>query len=177
VHPLRADLPIFLGAEGPKNVALTAEIADGWLPLYYSPDRPEVYAESLAGAGPDFQIAPLVMVNVTDDIETALLPLKSMLSFYVGGMGSRKRNFHMELMSRMGFEAEAHKIQALFFENKREEAAATVPDQFADEISLVGPVERIRDRVDAWRDTPVTTLLLANQDPAVLRTLAELVLG
>ncbi len=177
VHPLRADLPIFLGAEGPKNVALTAEIADGWLPLYYSPDRPEVYAESLAGAGPDFQIAPLVMVNVTDDIETALLPLKSMLSFYVGGMGSRKRNFHMELMSRMGFEAEAHKIQALFFENKREEAAATVPDQFADEISLVGPVERIRDRVDAWRDTPVTTLLLANQDPAVLRTMAELVLG
>jgi F420-dependent oxidoreductase-like protein len=90
VHPLRADLPIFLGAEGPKNVALTAEIADGWLPLYYSPKRPEVYAESLAKAKPGFEIAPLVMVNITDDIPTALLPLKTMLSFYVGGMGSRK---------------------------------------------------------------------------------------
>ena len=177
VHPLRADLPIFLGAEGPKNVALAAEITEGWLPLYYSPDRPEVYAESLAKAKPGFEIAPLVMVNITDDISTALLPLKSMLSFYVGGMGARKRNFHMELMSRMGFEAEAHKIQDLFFENRREEAAAAVPDQFADEISLVGPVERIRDRLDAWRETPVTTLLMANQDPSVLRTMAELVLG
>jgi len=177
VHPLRADLPIFLGAEGPKNVALTAEIADGWLPLYYSPDRPEVYAESLAKARPGFEIAQLVMVSVTDDITTALLPVKSMLSFYVGGMGARKRNFHMELMSRMGFGAEARKVQDLFLEGRREEAAAVMPDRFADEISLVGPVERIRDRLDAWRETPVTTLLLANQDPSVLRTMAELVLS
>jgi F420-dependent oxidoreductase-like protein len=177
VHPLRADLPIFLGAEGPRNVALAAEITDGWLPLYYSPDRREVYQESLEGAKPGFEIAPLVMVNVTDDVPTALLPLKTMLSFYVGGMGSRKRNFHMELMSRMGFEAEAHQIQGLFFENRREEAAAAVPDQFADEISLVGPVERIRDRLDAWRESPVTSLLITNQDPSVLRTMAELVLG
>jgi F420-dependent oxidoreductase-like protein len=177
VHPLRADLPIFLGAEGPKNVALTAEIADGWLPLYYSPDRPEVYAESLAKARPGFEIAQLVMVSVTDDIAKALLPLKSMLSFYVGGMGARKRNFHMELMGRMGFGAEARKVQDLFLEGRREEAAAVMPDRFADEISLVGPVERIRDRLDAWRETPVTTLLLASQDPSVLRTMAELVLG
>jgi len=177
VHPLRADLPIFLGAEGPKNVALTAEIADGWLPLYYSPDRPEVYAESLAKARPGFEIAQLVMVSVTDDIAKALLPLKSMLSFYVGGMGARKRNFHMELMGRMGFEAEARKVQDLFLEGRREEAAAVMPDRFADEISLVGPVERIRDRLDAWRETPVTTLLLASQDPSVLRTMAELVLS
>ena len=176
VHPLRADLPIFLGAEGPKNVAMTAEIADGWLPLYYSPFRQEVYAPSLAGAKPGFEIAPLVMVNVTDDIAAALLPLKWMLSFYVGGMGSRKRNFHVELMSRMGFEAEARKIQDLFLADKREEAAAAVPDQFADEISLLGPVERIRDRLDAWRETPVTTLLLTTHDPSVLRTMAELVL-
>jgi F420-dependent oxidoreductase-like protein len=177
VHPLRADLPIFLGAEGPKNVALAAEIADGWLPLYYSPDRPEVYAESLAKAKSGFEIAQLVMVNITDDIATALRPLKSMLSFYIGGMGARKRNFHMELMSRMGFEAEARKIQDLFLADRREEAAAAVPDQFADEISLVGPVGRIRDRLDAWRETPVTTLLIANQDRSVLRTMAELVLG
>jgi len=177
VHPLRADLPIFLGAEGPKNVALTAEIADGWLPLYYSPVRAEVYAESLAEAKPGFEIAPVVMVSITDDVPAALQPLKSMLSFYVGGMGAKKRNFHMELMSRMGFEAEAHKIQELFLGGRREEAAAAVPDRFADEISLVGPVERIRDRLAAWRGTPVTTLLLANQDRSVLRTMAELVLG
>jgi alkanesulfonate monooxygenase SsuD/methylene tetrahydromethanopterin reductase-like flavin-dependent oxidoreductase (luciferase family) len=177
VHPLRADLPIFLGAEGPRNVALTAEIADGWLPLYYSPDRQEVYAESLAKAKPGFEIAPLVMVDITDDIEAALRPIKFVLSFYVGGMGTRKRNFHVELMSRMGFEAQARKVQGLFLEGRRGEAAAAVPDQFADEISLVGPVERIRDRLEAWRETPVTTLLVTNRDPSVLRTMAELVLG
>jgi len=173
-HPLRADLPIFLGAEGPKNVAMTAEIADGWLPLYYSPYRPEVYAESLGTLRPGFEIAQLVMVNVHDDLELALAPVKSMLGLYVGGMGARKRNFHMELMGRMGFAAEAEKIQALFMEGKRAEAVAAVPDQFADEISLCGPIERVRERLDAWRETPVTTLLLANQDPGTLRTMAEL---
>ncbi len=177
VHPLRADLPIFLGAEGPKNVALAAEIADGWLPLYYSPDRPEVYAESLAKAKPGFEIAQLVMVFVTEDIQMGLLPVKEMLSLYIGGMGARKRNFHTELMARMGFEEEARRIQDLFLEDRRQEAALAVPDRFADEISLVGPVERIRDRLDAWRETPVTTLLIANQDRSVLRTMAELVLG
>jgi alkanesulfonate monooxygenase SsuD/methylene tetrahydromethanopterin reductase-like flavin-dependent oxidoreductase (luciferase family) len=105
------------------------------------------------------------------------MPVKAMLGFYIGGMGSKKRNFHMELMSRMGFEAEAAKIQELFFEGKRAEAVACVPDQFADEISLVGPIDRIRDRLAAWRETPVTTLLMASQDPSELRTLAELVLG
>jgi F420-dependent oxidoreductase-like protein len=175
-HPLRADLPIFMGAEGPKNVALAAEIADGWLPLYYSPFRPEVYAESLAHKRDDFQIAQFVQVNVGDDLEQALMPVKMMLGFYIGGMGAKKRNFHMELMGRMGFEAEATKIQELFFEGKRAEAVAAVPDQFADEISLCGPVERIRDRLEAWKETPVTTLLVANPDPDALRTMAELVL-
>ncbi len=175
-HPLRADVPIFMGAEGPKNVALAAEIADGWLPLYYSPYRQDVYADSLRNAKRGFQIAQFVMVNISDDLDTALLPVKTMLGFYIGGMGSRKRNFHMELMSRMGFEAEAQAVQDLFFQGKRAEAAAVVPDQFADEISLCGPVERIRERLDAWRETPVTTLLLANQDPTVMRTMAELVL-
>jgi F420-dependent oxidoreductase-like protein len=176
-HPLRADVPIFLGAEGPKNVALCTKIADGWLPLYYSPYRPEVYAESLARAKPGFEIAQMVVVNVSDDVETALLPIKSMLGFYVGGMGARKRNFHKELMARMGFEAQANKIQELFFEGKRAEAVAAVPDQFADEVSLVGPIERIRDRLQAWRETPVTTLLLPSQEQTLLRTMAELVLG
>jgi len=176
-HPLRANIPIFLGAEGPKNVALCAEIADGWLPLYYSPYRPEVYAESLRGAKPGFEIAQMVLVNVSDDISAALLPVKSMLGFYIGGMGAKKHNFHKELMGRMGFEAEANKIQELFMEGKRGEAIAAVPDQFADEISLVGPAERIRDRLQAWRETPVTTLLVAGQQKEQLRGAAELVLG
>jgi F420-dependent oxidoreductase-like protein len=175
-HPLRADLPLYLGAEGPKNVALAAEIADGWLPLYYSPFRPEVYADSLRGARPGFEIAQTVVVNVTDDLSAGLLPLKAALAFYVGGMGARRRNFHKELMARMGFEAEAEKIQDLFFEGRREEAVRLVPDAFADEIALVGPIGRIRDRLAAWRETPVTTLVLGTRDPAALRALAELVL-
>jgi alkanesulfonate monooxygenase SsuD/methylene tetrahydromethanopterin reductase-like flavin-dependent oxidoreductase (luciferase family) len=99
-----------------------------------------------------------------------------MLGFYIGGMGAKQRNFHKELMARMGFEAEAEKIQDLFFEGKRAEAIAAVPDQFADEISLVGPIERIRDRLQAWKATPVKTLLVGAQNPETLRQIAELVL-
>jgi F420-dependent oxidoreductase-like protein len=176
-HPLRADLPIFLGTEGPKNVALTAEIADGWFPLYYSPYRPEVYADSLAAAKPGFEICQLVLVTITDDLAAALAPVKAMLGFYIGGMGAKKQNFHKNLMARMGFEAEAERIQQLFFEGRREEAIATVPDRFADEISLSGPVDRIRDRLQAWRETPVTSLLVGTHEPRLLATIAELVLG
>jgi F420-dependent oxidoreductase-like protein len=176
-HPLRADLPIFIGAEGPKNVAMAAEIADGWLPLYYSPYRPEVYAESIAHRKPGFEIAQMVVVNVTDDVAAGLGPVKAMLGFYIGGMGAKGQNFHKNLMARMGFEREAERVQALFFEGKREEAIAAVPDRFADEISLVGPLERVRDRLAAWRETPVTMLLVATHEPAMLATTAELVLG
>jgi alkanesulfonate monooxygenase SsuD/methylene tetrahydromethanopterin reductase-like flavin-dependent oxidoreductase (luciferase family) len=112
---------------------------------------------------------------VTDDIEAGLAPTKASLAFYIGGMGAKQRNFHMELMSRMGFEEQAHKIQELFFEGKREEAIPLVPTEFADEISLVGPPARIRDRLAAWEESPVTTVILGNHDPTVLRTFAELV--
>jgi len=176
-HPLRPEVPIFLGAEGPKNVALAAEICDGWLPLYYSPYRPEVYADSLKHAKPGFEIATTIAINVTDDVAAGLVPIKAMLGFYIGGMGAKRRNFHKELLGRMGFEAEAEKIQELFLEGKREEAIAAVPEQFADEISLVGPPERIRDRLEAWRETPVTSLLIGSHDKEQLRTAAELVLG
>ena len=176
-HPLRADLPIYLGAEGPKNVALAAEIADGWLPLYYSPYRPEVYAESLGKPKPGFEIAVTMSISITDDLATAYAPIKANLGFYIGGMGARDRNFHKELMGRMGFEAEAQKIQDLFFAGKRAEAIAAVPDRFCDEISLVGSRERIRERLDAWRETPVTTLLVPGTNLETLRAMAELVLG
>jgi F420-dependent oxidoreductase-like protein len=175
-HPLRADVPIFLGAEGPKNVALAAEIADGWLPLYYSPYRPEVYADSLADRKQGFEIAVMTPVNVTDDIEAGLMGMKATLGFYIGGMGAKKRNFHKELMGRMGFEAEAQKIQDLFMDGKRAEAVAAVPNEFADEITLTGPIERIRDRLQAWEETPVTSLLIPGNDVTAMRTLAELVL-
>jgi F420-dependent oxidoreductase-like protein len=176
-HPLRADLPIWLGAEGPKNVALAAEICDGWIPLYYSPYRIEVYADQIEHAKPGFEIAPLTHVSISNDVETALLPVKAMLGFYVGGMGAKQHNFHKDLMVRMGFEAEANRIQQLFAEGKRDEAIAAVPDQFADEISLVGPVERIRDRLQAWEAGPATMLLLGAHDISAMRSIAEVVLG
>ncbi len=141
-HPLRKDLPIYLGAEGPKNVAMAAEIADGWLPLYYSPFHQEVYAESLAGAAPDFDIVAGAQVNINDDVEAALAPVKMMLGFYIGGMGAKGQNYHTKLMGRFGFEEEAIKIQDAFFEGRRDEAIAMVPDEFADAISLCGPPAR-----------------------------------
>ena len=176
-HPLRADVPIYLGAEGPKNVALAAEIADGWLPLYYSPFRPEVYADSLGTLKPGFEIAVTTTVAITNDLAAGYAPHKASLGFYIGGMGAKDKNFHKELMGRMGFEAEADRIQQLFFEGKRGEAIAAVPDAFCDEISLVGPRERIRERLDAWRDSPVTTLLVPGTNVETLRAIAELVLG
>lgn len=177
VHPLREDLPIFLGAEGPKNVTMTAEIADGWLPLYYSPYRQEVYADQLKGAKPGFEIMQGIPVIINDDIEEALIPIKHSLALYIGGMGAKDRNFHNELVKRMGFEEEAETIQDLFLNGKKDEAARAVPTQLADEISLVGSVDRIKDRLNAWRDTPVTSLLVGTQSKDELRTFAELVLG
>jgi F420-dependent oxidoreductase-like protein len=175
-HPLRADVPIFLGAEGPKNVQMTCEIADGWLPLYMSPFRPEVYEDQIAGRKEGFEIAQFLQVNINDDLQQALMPVKYMLGFYIGGMGAKKRNFHKELMARMGFEAEADKIQDLFMQDKRAEAVSHVPDQFADEISLCGPLDRVKDRLQAWKESPVTSLLVAGGDVQTLRTMAELVL-
>ena len=176
-HPLRADLPIYLGAEGPKNVALAAEIADGWLPLYYSPFHQEVYAPSLAGAKPGFDIVAGVQVNINDDLEAALAPVKMMLGFYIGGMGARGQNYHTRLMARFGYEDAALRIQEAFFEGRRDEAVALVPDEFADAISLCGPPGRIRDRLAAWEESPVSTLLVYSPGLDGLRRIAELVLG
>lgn len=174
-HPLRADVPIFIGAEGPRNVTQTAQIADGWLPLYYSPYRQEVYADQLVDAKEGFEIAPTVMVNINDDLEQALYPVRAMLGFYIGGMGSAKRNFHKELMARMGFPDEAEQIQSLFLAGKQDEAIAAVPEQFADEISLCGSRDRIRERLQDWENSPVTSLLV-HGDRNLLREIAELAL-
>ncbi|WP_338898539.1 LLM class F420-dependent oxidoreductase [Streptomyces sp. TG1A-60] len=173
-HPLRADLPVLLGAEGPKNIAQTTRIADGWLPLYWSPTRTDVYEASLADAPDGFLIAPMARAKVCDDVAEGLLPVKAVLGFYIGGMGHAKRNFHADLMARMGYEEEARRIQRLFLDGRREEAVLAVPDAFADEISLVGPRRRIAERLELWRKGPVTDLLVLAPDPHTLRVLAEL---
>jgi len=174
VHPLRNKIPIYLGAEGPKNIALAAEIADGWLPLFYNPYDESVYDASLQNVKPDFDIAQMVTVNITDDVEAALLAFKYFLSFYIGGMGAKTTNFHKNLFIRMGYEAEADKIQKLFMEGKRDEAARVIPDELADAMSLVGPADRIRDRLKAWQDSRVTTLLVTAPDVQSVQAIGDL---
>jgi F420-dependent oxidoreductase-like protein len=171
--PLRERLPIFLGAEGPKNIAMATELCDGWLPLYYSPYRPEIYREAIASRPAGFEICPPVTVNVADDWRAALTPVKYMLAFYIGGMGHKKQNFHANLVRRFGYGDAVEKIQELFAAGRRDEAATHVPDEFADEISLCGPPARIKDRLQAWKDSDVTMILAGTTDPVALRVLAE----
>ena len=175
-HPLRSKIPIFMGAEGPKNVALAVEIADGWIPLFYNPYDESVYEASLKNMRPDFEINQMVSVNITDDIAAGLLAVKYYLSFYVGGMGAKTANFHKDLFCRMGYEEEANRIQQLFLEDKRDEAALVIPDELADALALIGPKDRIKERLQIWRDSKVTTLLVATTDKQQLRDMAELIL-
>ena len=175
-EPLRSDIPILLGAEGPKNIALAFEMCQGWIPLYYAPERPDIFDLSDFTIPPNFEIAVNVTVNICENIEEGLLPQKAIIAFYIGGMGAQERNFHTELMGRMGYEEEAKNIQDLFLNGKRNEAILAVPSTFADEISLVGPKERIAERLGLWRDSPVTTLIVGANNTNTLRTMAELAL-
>lgn len=177
LRPLRAEIPIYLAAIGPRNVALAAEIADGWLPIFVAPERfAEVFGPSLACAPAGFEIAATASVLVGDDVQALRDALKPHLALYVGGMGAKGRNFYNALVRRYGFEAEAERIQELYLSGHQREAIAAVPDELVDAVALVGPKERIRDRLEAWRETPVTTLVVGSADPQALQTLAELVL-
>lgn len=174
VHPRRPDIPVLIGAEGPRNVALATEIADGWLPMFYSPERsPDLYDDALAGAPPGFRIACPVTVVVDDDLAQARSVVKWTLAFYVGGMGAESANFHLDVVSRMGFAEDAARVQELFRAGERERAARAVPDALVDEIALVGPAGRIRERLGRWVDSPVTDLLVASRDPRALRVVAD----
>jgi F420-dependent oxidoreductase-like protein len=174
-YPLRPDIPVYIGAEGPKNVAQTAEIAEGWLPIFYSPEHSgPMYADALAGAPEGFEIACPVTVVIDDDVQAAIDTVKLSLGFYIGGMGAKDANFHANVVSRMGFESEARKIQELFLSGRQADAIKAVPDELADGIALCGPRERIAERLELWRDSPVTTLLVGNRDPEVLTMLADL---
>ena len=177
LRPLRAEVPIYLAAIGPKNVALAAEIADGWLPIFVDPERfDDAFGASLAGAREGFEIAASVTVLVGDDVQALRDTLKPYLALYVGGMGSKGKNFYNALVRRYGWEAEAERIQELYLSGHQREAIAAVPDALVDAVSLVGPKERIRDRLAAWRETPITTLNIGSPQPEALQTLAELVL-
>jgi F420-dependent oxidoreductase-like protein len=182
-RPLRSQVPIYLAAIGPRNVALSAEIADGWLPIFFSPERfAEVHAPHLEegfarrGGRPEgFDVAPLVPVVVADDVAVARDFLRPVVALYVGGMGARGKNFYNRLACRYGYEAEAGRIQDLYLDGQKAEAAAAVPDALVDEIALVGDRARIADRLAAWRECGATSLLLQARQPEALRLLAELV--
>jgi F420-dependent oxidoreductase-like protein len=185
LHPVREDLPIFLGAEGPKNIALAGELCDGWLALFYSPRHEAFYRDALAegfareGARrsfEDFEVTATVPVVLGDDVEACADALRPMYALYFGGMGSRDRNFHRDVAVRMGYEAEAMRITDLYLDGKKDEAAAAIPTALVEELALIGPPDKVRHDLDAWRDSIVTTMLVGG-DAATIRQISELVLG
>jgi F420-dependent oxidoreductase-like protein len=185
IRPLRSDIPIYLAAEGPKNIAMAAELCDGWLALFYSPYHDDFYRHALSEgfaranarhtAG-DFDVAATVPLIITDDVEGAANALRPMYALYFGGMGARGTNFHANVAIRMGYEAEVAKIQELYLGGHKDEAAAAIPTRLIEQLTLIGPADKIRHDLEAWRDSIVTTLLVGG-DPATLRTVAEIVLG
>ncbi len=176
IHPLRNDIPIYLAAEGPKNIRLAAELCDGWLALFYSPYHDDFYREALGPTKEGFEIAATVPLIITDDIESAADAIRPMYALYFGGMGAKSANFHANVPIRMGYQDEVSKIQDLYLSGHKQEAAAAVPTKLIEQLTLIGPKEKIRDELEAWRESAVTTLLVGG-DPQTLRTVAELVLG
>jgi alkanesulfonate monooxygenase SsuD/methylene tetrahydromethanopterin reductase-like flavin-dependent oxidoreductase (luciferase family) len=184
VHPLRKAIPIIMGAEGPKNVALAAEIADGWFPIFFSPIAVKAFEPALAEgfgrpgarhAAEDFEVIALAPTIIDDDIERAADMMRPSIALYIGGMGAKSMNFHFDVFSRMGYEAEATKIQELYLAGHKDEAVAAVPTSLIEDTALIGPKEKIRDDLEGWRESIATTLLVAGNTDT-LQTMAELVL-
>ncbi|MDH3308637.1 MAG: LLM class flavin-dependent oxidoreductase, partial [Acidimicrobiia bacterium] len=184
--PPRPDLPIYLASLGPRNVALTAEIADGWLPVLVSPESfAGVFGGALdegfsrtddpAGSRAAFDIAPSVHAIVTDDVEEARDKIRPHVALYVGGMGARGKNFYNDLAGRYGYEEAAAEVQDLYLSGNQRAALAAVPDGLIDDLALVGSRDMVRDRLEAWREMGTTTLLVTVRDIETLRVLAELV--
>ena len=192
IHPVREHLPIYLAAVGPKNLELACDIADGWLAVFFSPEYSADLLASLragrtkAGLGSEqdrldgFDIVPTVPVILNDDVEVAAAPLRAYSALYLGGMGSREKNFYNAMAVRMGFADGAAKVQDLFLARQYREAAAAVPLDFIDQTSLIGPRDRIRDRLSRYAASGVTTLTIAAEGASlderlhVVRTMAEL---
>ncbi len=184
IHPYRADIPIYLAAEGPKNVALAAEVADGWLPLFFSPKSDKFYRQAMdegfarSGArrsAADFEVASLVPIVLGPDAETAANMIRPMLGLYVGGMGARGANFHYDVIARLGYEAECAHIQDLYLQGKKQEAIASIPLKMVEDVALVGPMDKIKDELQQWKSTCVTTMLI-NAPAPMLETVAKVVM-
>jgi F420-dependent oxidoreductase-like protein len=185
VRPLRTEIPIYLAAEGPKNIAMAGELCDGWLALFYSPHHDGYYREALGeGLGrpgahrpaEEFDVAVQVPFIVTDDVDAALDAVRPFYALYFGGMGAKGANFHANVPIRMGYEAEITEIQDLYLAGRKQEAAAALPRELLEQLTLIGPADKLRHDLEAWRESLATTLLIAG-DPATLRVAAELVLG
>lgn len=182
----RTDLPIFIASIGPKNVELTAEIANGWLPIFFAPRHYNKAFKAgieagLAKAGngktlADLEIANAVSVVVSDDLEDARNQIKPQLALYIGGMGAKGRNFYNDLACRYGYEEAAGKIQDYFLDGKRNEAIACVPDELVDDVALCGPKERIKDLLEMWKESPITLMNIGISSRETVRLMAELVL-
>jgi F420-dependent oxidoreductase-like protein len=183
IHPLRPEIPMFLAAEGPKNVALAAEIADGWLPFWFSPSSDAFYRAALADgfARPgarrhegDFEVVCPVPVVIDPDPERAADVVRPMLALYVGGMGARGANFHFDVIARMGYEEEATRIQELYLAGRKDEAIASIPLRMVEDVALVGPLPKLRAELDRWSDTVITTMLVSGPPP-LLEAVASLI--
>jgi F420-dependent oxidoreductase-like protein len=168
ISPVQEQIPIYLAAIGPRNTALAGEIADGWIPTFFSPehvsDLRALLEQGAARSGRSldgFDIAPTVNAYVSDDREAARNLMRPLLALYIGGMGSRDQNFYNKLVQRYGFEAAATQVQDLYLEGKREEAGAAIPDELIDMVSLCGPRDVVRDRIQAFRDGGVGTLMVS----------------
>ncbi len=185
VHPLRREIPIHIAAEGPKNVALAAEIGDGWLPLFFAPKEDGFYRECLqrgfdASGDPAkadrFEVVSPTTIVVGDDVEACADKVRPNLALYAGGMGARGANFHFEVFARMGYEDVATKVQELYLDGRKGEAAAAIPLSMVEDVALVGPIEKIRDELARWRETCITTFLVSGPAQA-LPVYAEAILG
>lgn len=180
LHPVRSHIPVYLAAIGPMNTRLTAEVADGWLPILYSPEREDVYLEHLdagladAGRRPDdVRLVTTAQVALADTAEEAYEQVRPFVALYVGGMGAKGRNFYNDLAVRYGFEAEAERIQDLYLAGDKQAAAAAVPDALCDEVALCGPRDRILDRLEAWKESRVDELLVFTTDEDLLEALVD----
>jgi F420-dependent oxidoreductase-like protein len=182
-HPLRADIPIMLGAEGPKNIAMAAEICDGWLPIFYSPRLGQMYNEwldegfSRPGARrsrDDFEVCATANIVITDDRTAALAAMKPYLALYMGGMGSEDTNFHADVYRRMGYAEVVDDVTKLFRADRKDEAAKVIPDDLVDDAAIVGDIDYVRKQVAAWEAVGVTMMVVAGRSPEQIRELATI---
>jgi F420-dependent oxidoreductase-like protein len=186
VHPAREQIPVYLAAVGPKNLELAGEIADGWLAIFFAPEHAQdslghirTGQEAAGRSERPFDVVPTVPVVVGDDVQACAEPVRHYAALYVGGMGSREKNFYNQLAARMGYEDAAREVQDLYLARQHRDAAAAVPFEFIDRTSLIGPAGRIRDRLAAYAEAGVTTLSVATyaatleERTATLRTMAE----